>query len=975
MNNRNYTNTGIASVLGLLLCFIFSYSPLSAQSQLNLAIGGPADDMGRAVVQTSDGGYVIAGETKSGAGGLDAFFTKIDSKGVTLGTRIVGGTADDYVHSLILTKDSGFAATGWTNSFGNKGDVYVIKLDKNGIVEWTRAVGTVTGKEMAEQIIQTADGGYAIAGSTDVDGADMYLVKLKGDGSLEWDKKIGQLKGANSVTDNGFALTEAHGGGYVICGNTYWFTGVVATSSTEFYAVKVDASGNFVWGSVLRDPFSDINGNDYSRSIIKTDDGGYVIAGDFARKNSSGAFNWKYGLLKLNGDGSLAWTRCFGSPTNDNNARQIIATKDKGFAVIGGMSHPTLGLREHYMVKFNSGGNVEWNKTFGSTLYGDWLGTPKSYPDGNEGYGIIQTADDGYAIAGYLNDNNITNGVEDNEVHFVKFDASINNCITSSSIGDMFTVGGTIASIGSSANVGGISRTVTDENSAPIWVVTDFCNSTLDITLSSTPVLCSSPCSGSATVTVTSGKSPYNYQWSTGLTVAAATGLCAGTYSVVVTDASSSSIAKSVVIADAPAISSNASSTNASCGLDNGTATVNVTGGTTPYTYSWNTLPVQTTATATGLAAGTYTVTVTDAGSCSTTSSATIISSGGSVPASVTVSASSNNICAGTLVTFTATPLNGGTPPDYQWKLNGANTGTNSDTFSSSSLSNNDEITCVMTSSLVCATGSPATSNTIKMTVTENPVAGVISAVRDTICSGTPASLKVTGSSGNIQWQSSPENANFLDISSINTDTYTTIPAQTTYYRVYTTNGNCSDTSASYAIVVMPSPVATYTHSGTGLTLDFNSSGTSGDVTNYEWDFGDGSSSSEENPSHTYSASGIYKVCLTVYNGSNCSFTNCKDLDVGSTGISGVTVKNNRNIYPNPFNDFITIESEQNSSAITSVEVYDVLGRLVLNVFPEANHSHQKISINTSALTQGIYFLKVKFDTGNQVYKILKEVK
>ncbi len=954
----------------LFFYFIFFSSHLMAQSQLCLAIGGTLDDQGRTLVQTPDSGYVIAGETKSGAGGKDAFFTKIDKKGVTQWTRLVGGAADDYVHSIILTNDGGFAAAGWTNSFGNAGDVYVIKLDKNGVMQWTRAVGTVAGNEQGEQIIQTSDGGYAIAGNTNVNGQDMYLVKLKADGSFDWDKKVGQLAGANSVADNAYSLTEAHGGGYVLCGNTYWYTGVVATSSTDFYAVKVDATGNFVWGSVVRDPFSGIYGFDYGRSITKSSDGGYVMTGEFAKKNPSSGFNWKYGLVKLDGDGSVVWVKCFGSPTNDNQPRQIISTSDNAFAVIGGMSHPTLGLREQYMVKFDSNGDALWNKTFGTTLYGDWLGTPKKYPDSNEGYAIVQTSDGGFAVAGYLADN--TGGGGDQEIHFVKFDAAINNCNTTSSIGDMIPVAGTQAMTGSSGNAGGASRTVTDINSLVVWNVIDFCNTVLSVNINTTPILCSLPCSGTATVTITSGKSPFSYLWSTGpvQTTATATGLCAGTYSVTVTDASGSTNSASVNIGSPTQLSLNTSSTDATCGLDNGTASVIATGGTSPFTYSWGTTPAQNTPQATGLAAGTYIVTVTDAGGCSANSSAIVTSSGGSVPASVSISTSTTTICEGTLVHFTALPVNGGNPPLFQWKVNGVNSGTNSDIFSSSTLSNSDTVTCEMTSALPCASGSPATSTPAIITVTPKPEAGVITALRDTICSGTPAILNVTGHTGNIQWQSSPGQGNFLNISAATSSDYMNIPAQTTYYRVYSVNGSCSDTSAFHEIVVKPTPVANFTYSVSGLTVDFNSSGSSGDVTVFEWDFGDGTKSNDPNPSHTFAKNDTFKVSLTVYNGSNCSFTISQDIIIGAVGISNVEANNNLNIYPDPFNSYIHIKNT--GVEIITVRIYDVLGRLTLSE-DFKNQKNKLLEINTSSLHKGIYFLIIETKEGEYIQKMLKQ--
>ncbi|SHM54343.1 gliding motility-associated C-terminal domain-containing protein [Mucilaginibacter sp. OK098] len=116
---------------------------------------------------------------------------------------------------------------------------------------------------------------------------------------------------------------------------------------------------------------------------------------------------------------------------------------------------------------------------------------------------------------------------------------------------------------------------------------------------------------------------------------------------------------------------------------------------------------------------------------------------------SVTIAASGNNICAGTSVTFTATPVNEGPSPVYQWKLNGANTGTNSVTFSNSTLVNGDKVSCVMTSSAACGTPTGVTSNSITMSINPNLAASVnIAAPVNNICAGTMVMFTATPANG-----------------------------------------------------------------------------------------------------------------------------------------------------------------------------------------------------------------------------------
>lgn len=807
-----------------LLFLIFSFATgSSAQNTLALAVGGAKNDQAYSVVQTADGGYVMAGQTDSSgvAATRDGIITKISSTGVPQWTTVVGGTAEDYLRSIVKTFDGGFITAGYTNSFGGAGDIYVVKLDSLGVVDWTKAVGTSV-IDKGEQIIQTADSGYAVAGSSGSGGgSDMYMAKLDASGNLQWDRKMGQV---GSIADIGFSITEAHGGGYVIGGYTYWFvTGNLPASSNEFYAVKLSSTGAFQWGSVLRNPFSPNVGNDYGKSICKTSDGGYVLAGEFARLNTGGgSYNTKYGLMKLNGNGSLDWTACFGTPTNDNNARRIIETSDNGLAIIGGMTHPTLGLREQYLVKFDSDGNPEWNRTFGSTLYGDWLGTPRTYPDGNEGYGLVQTSDDGYAVAGFLNDNNTTNGISDQEIHFVKFDENIDNCHTVSSLGGSIPVGGTVVSLGTAAAAGGSSRVIADTRSTEAWHVIDFCLVGINANITYQNIPCAGQCTGTAAAHPTGGTAPYSYIWNTTpvQTTDSVSELCVGSYIVTITDANSVSGTFSVTISASPSapasVTITASSTTFCPGTPVNFNATSVNGGPTP-SYQWllNEQPVGTnspTYSNSNLNSGdTVKCVMTSSLPCATGSPATsnqiIVSVSSLLSASVSISASDTTICPGEPVTFTATPTNGGNNPTYQWRVNNNPAGANSSTFSSSSLNNNDTVTCVMTSDLNCVTGSPATSATIIMVVGSSVDAGFITAAPDSVCSGGTSTLTIVGGTGSAQWQSSSTFNNFTNINGATQNSYTTpVLTQNTFYRFYVTAGNCSDTSGLVEIVVKPVP-------------------------------------------------------------------------------------------------------------------------------------------------------------------------
>src|SRR6202007_683604 len=129
-----------------------------------------------------------------------------------------------------------------------------------------------------------------------------------------------------------------------------------------------------------------------------------------------------------------------------------------------------------------------------------------------------------------------------------------------------------------------------------------------------------------------------------------------------------------------------------------------------------------------------------------------------SVTPAVTIAASATSICAGGSVTFTATPVNGGTAPVYQWQINGVDVaGQTAATFTSTTLNNNDVVTVIMTSNDPCATPATATSNSIPVTVNTVVPAVTITSTTTSICAGGSVTFTATPTNGGAaptyQWQ------------------------------------------------------------------------------------------------------------------------------------------------------------------------------------------------------------------------------
>jgi hypothetical protein len=399
----------------LTLTPVFTGAGLFAQSQFQRAIGGTVSDLAYSIIQTADGGYVAAGwENSFGAGGNDMYIVKFNNSGTLQWSRTIGGTGDDRALSIVQTADGGYAAVGYTTSYGaGDYDLFIVKLDSSGTLQWSKTVGG-TGGDFGYYIVRTIDGGYAVNAQIDSYGAgsyDFYIVKLDGSGTLQWSKTVG-----GTGSDYSFSIVQTADGGYAMAGETESF----GAGNSDMYIVKLDGSGTLQWSRTVGG-----TGFDRARTFIKTTGGGYAMVG---QTNSFGGGNQDFYIVKLDSTGTLQWSRTVGG-TNIEFAYSITQTTDGGYAAGGFTNSFGGGLYDMYIVKLDASGTLQWNKTVGGT--------------GND-YGrfIIQTADGGYAVAGQV----ASLGALGTDMFIVKFDSSGNTCGNTNSPSATSSSGGTTTS-------------------------------------------------------------------------------------------------------------------------------------------------------------------------------------------------------------------------------------------------------------------------------------------------------------------------------------------------------------------------------------------------------------------------------------------------------------------------------------------------------------------------------------------------
>jgi parallel beta-helix repeat protein len=284
-------------------------------------------------------------------------------------SKTYGGPSGDgpgLSNALVQTSDGGYVMAGATASFEDPdGDFWLVKTDVDGNMQWNRRYGT-SGNDAGRAVVQTSDGGYAIAGSVWVGTfyyADFYLVKTDAFGTSQWSREYSE-----TGSEQAYSLIQTKDGGYAIVGEKY----SPSVGNTDLWFVKVDADGNMQWNKTYGG-----NGNDHGRCVIQTTDGGYVLAG-FSHLDL-----W---IIKTNLNGDKQWDRTYGGG-GDDVAYSVVQTTDGGYILAGSTSSFGAGYDDVWLVKTDTSGGMQWNKTFGGA-------------DGDVGISVIQTVDGGYAVLG-----------------------------------------------------------------------------------------------------------------------------------------------------------------------------------------------------------------------------------------------------------------------------------------------------------------------------------------------------------------------------------------------------------------------------------------------------------------------------------------------------------------------------------------------------------------------------------------------
>ncbi|MDD1729364.1 MAG: PKD domain-containing protein [Methanospirillum sp.] len=371
--------------------------------------GGSGYEQIETAVQSADGGYLAVGYTTSNDGNVtgyhgeeDIWAVKLDASGNIAWQKCLGGSYDEEPYSLIQTSDGGYLVGGNTRSndgdvTGNHGsnDIWVVKLDGSGNITWQRCLGG-SSSDISRKITHTSDGGYVVAGSTysedgNVTGnhgdRDIWIVKLDGSGNITWQKCLG-----GSDYEFGYSVIQAPDGGYLVRGITYSNDGNVTGNHGEadIWILNLDTSGDLVWQKCL-------GGSefDFSISDILTPSGEYLVNG--YTTSTDGDVTGNHGesdiwIVNLDTSGNINWQNCLGGLYYEDPSA-LIQSVDGGYLASGSTySNDKYVTGNHggtdmWAVKLDGSGNITWQRCLGGSGY--------EYP-----ISVIQTTDGKYLVNG-----------------------------------------------------------------------------------------------------------------------------------------------------------------------------------------------------------------------------------------------------------------------------------------------------------------------------------------------------------------------------------------------------------------------------------------------------------------------------------------------------------------------------------------------------------------------------------------------
>jgi len=347
------------------------------------------------------GGYMIAGDAELiDTGKTDAWLINLTGQGIERWNITSGDAEADTARSVINTSDGNYLFAGTltfvTGEDRKDTDVWVVKFTPEGEILWDQTYGGEDVNATGFAVVEAADGGYIVAGETAAWGEpDTDAWVLKLNESGT--EEWNRTYGDAGWNDSAYAVIETASGEIGVAGSTESFQ----TAATDAFVLKLDAAGEEVWNTTFGGAE-----NDTARSITLAPDGDFVFAGSFQNRVAANRTEDDAMVAKMNSGGEMVWNWTYGSTRENESADAIIATLDGGYLFAGRSGVFPLD-NDAWVVKLDNSGAVEGDLTLGGANPGDRAAS------------VIQTSRAEYVMAGTFNDT-IRSGTPDTDAWVVK---------------------------------------------------------------------------------------------------------------------------------------------------------------------------------------------------------------------------------------------------------------------------------------------------------------------------------------------------------------------------------------------------------------------------------------------------------------------------------------------------------------------------------------------------------------------------
>ena len=348
-------------------------SNLCAQERFTRTFGGQKNEHGTAIIQTRTGEYVLSGFTYSfGNGKSDIWIMKLDASGHEMWRRYMGGEGYDWANDLIETRDGNYVIAGHTKDIqtGNT-DAWVFQVNRHGELMWSHTYGGAKA-DYAKSLVQTSDGGFAVAGfsnSFSRGKSDVWVVRLNAIGEEIWNKNYG-----GKAIEKGHSIIETEDEGLLVGGYQLFEKG---NTMADMLLVRMDRNGKGIWRKVIRH-----SGNNVVESLVETPDGNYLAAG-WGRSESGKSLDGK--LLKIGPGGKVLWENSYGGEGKD--ALYDIFEGPNGDYMLTGQTASFDQSDDIWLMRVDPQGKAFWQKRA--------KGDKHDY-----GRSLVATHDGGFAIIG-----------------------------------------------------------------------------------------------------------------------------------------------------------------------------------------------------------------------------------------------------------------------------------------------------------------------------------------------------------------------------------------------------------------------------------------------------------------------------------------------------------------------------------------------------------------------------------------------